>query len=241
MLVLEPVELLAVDVGELDPVAGVVDLQVEHRPDQREAALLARESSDHLRPSLHLAERALEQIGRAPAFAVPQRVAHVDDERLEVVGEASRRGRIAGSFELRDEGAESLPCVALIVGLVERLPVGAAHALAILLGSFAIRLRARWTEQCWRSEAGQHCSTALIRPGAPSATTSIGAPSPRAIRSLARPSQSSCDSRIPRQIPTRTRSPSSVNPQAHSTPSFGPLGLTLRKIASRNRATSLTW
>ena len=34
--------------------------------------------------------------------------------------------------------------------------------------------------------------------------------------------------------------PSSVKPQAQRTPSFGPLGLTLRKIASRNSATSLT-
>jgi hypothetical protein len=82
--------------------------------------------------------------------------------------------------------------------------------------------------------------TALISPGAPSATTSIGAPSPRAMRSLARASQSSCNSHIPRHTPTRTRSPSSVKPQAQRTPSFGPFGLTLRKIASRNSATSLT-
>jgi hypothetical protein len=40
-LVAEPVKALAVDVGELDPVAGVVDLQVEDGPDEREAALLA--------------------------------------------------------------------------------------------------------------------------------------------------------------------------------------------------------
>src|SRR5215216_7964958 len=45
-------------------------------------------------------------------------------------------------------------------------------------GSFATRLRARWTAQCWRSDAGQHCSTALISPGAPSATTMIGGPEP---------------------------------------------------------------
>jgi hypothetical protein len=31
-----------------------------------------------------------------------------------------------------------------------------------------------------------------------------------------------------------------VNPQAQRTPSFGPFGLTLRKIASRNSATSPT-
>jgi hypothetical protein len=38
----------------------------------------------------------------------------------------------------------------------------------------------------------------------------------------------------------RTRSPSSVKPQAQRTPSFGPFGLTLRKIASRKTATSRT-
>jgi hypothetical protein len=47
-------------------------------------------------------------------------------------------------------------------------------------GSLASRLRTRWTAQCWRSEAGQHCSTALISPGAPSATISSGAPEPAA-------------------------------------------------------------
>src|SRR5829696_7023909 len=74
-LVAKPVKPLAADLGELDPVAGVVDLQVEDRPDEREAALLAGEPSDHLRPSLHLAERSLEQVGRSPALAVPQRIA----------------------------------------------------------------------------------------------------------------------------------------------------------------------
>jgi putative transposase len=53
------------------------------------------------------------------------------------------------------------------------------------------------SEQCWRSEAGQHCSLALISPGAPSATINSGAPSPRAIKSRPSESQSSCDSRIP--------------------------------------------
>ena len=60
-----------------------------------------------------------------------ERVAQVDDERLEVVGEASRRGRIAGSFELRDEGAESLPCVALVLGVVERRPNTASEGEAM--------------------------------------------------------------------------------------------------------------
>jgi hypothetical protein len=44
-------------------------------------------------------------------------------------------------------------------------------------GSLACRLRTRGTAQCWRSEQRQHRSTALISPGAPSTTISIGAPS----------------------------------------------------------------
>src|ERR687891_106475 len=91
-------------------------------------------------------------------------------------------------------------------------------------GSLASRLRTRWTAQCWRSEAGQHCSTALISPGAPSATIKSGAPSPRAIRSLPSASQSSCDSRIPSITESSTRSPRSLKPQATSTPSLGPSG-----------------
>src|SRR3954463_1329223 len=106
-------------------------------------------------------------------------------------------------------------------------------------GSLASRLRTRCTAQCWRSEAGQHCSMALISPGAPSATISIGAPRPRAIRSRPSSSQSSWDSRIPSITDSSTRSPASVNPHATRTPSLGPSGRTERKTASRNSAA--TW
>jgi hypothetical protein len=80
--------------------AGVVDLEVEHGPDEREAALLAGEAADHLGPSFDFAERSLEQVGAAPALAVAQRVAQVDDERVEVVGEAAGGGGKAGALEL---------------------------------------------------------------------------------------------------------------------------------------------
>ena len=63
-----------------------------------------------------------------------QRVAQVDDERFEVIAEASSRRAEAGALELCDQGPEPLPCVALVLGLVERLPVGPAHPLAIRLG-----------------------------------------------------------------------------------------------------------
>src|ERR671915_1473818 len=81
-----------------------------------------------------------------------------------------------------------------------------------LSGSLASRLRTRWTAQRWRSEAGQHCSIALVSPGAPAATTNSGAPSPRPIRSRPSASQSSCDSRIPSITESSTRSPCSVTP-----------------------------
>jgi hypothetical protein len=58
----------------------------------------------------------------------------VDDESIEIVGEGSRRRRIAGPLELGDECREPLRCVALVGGLIERLPVGPAHPLALLLG-----------------------------------------------------------------------------------------------------------
>jgi hypothetical protein len=51
-----------------------------------------------------------------------QRVAQVDDERFEVIAEASSRRGEAGALELCDQGPEPLPCVALVLGLVERLP-----------------------------------------------------------------------------------------------------------------------
>src|SRR3954465_1539675 len=79
-------------------------------------------------------------------------------------------------------------------------------------GTLASRLRTRCTQQCWRSEAGQHCSMALISPGAPSATISIGAPSPRAIRSRPSSSQSSWDSRIPSITARSTRPPAPGEP-----------------------------
>jgi hypothetical protein len=47
---------------------------------------------------------------------VAQRVAQVDDESIEIVGEGSRRRRIAGPLELGDECREPLRCVALVGG-----------------------------------------------------------------------------------------------------------------------------
>jgi hypothetical protein len=56
-------EVLTVDLGEPDAVGLAGDVEIEDRPDEREAAVLAAEPAHHLGPSLHLAERALEQLG----------------------------------------------------------------------------------------------------------------------------------------------------------------------------------
>jgi hypothetical protein len=58
----------------------------------------------------------------------------VDDECVEVVGEAFGGGGVAGLVELVDQGLESLLAVALVDGVIERLPVGLADALALPFG-----------------------------------------------------------------------------------------------------------
>jgi hypothetical protein len=79
-------------------------------------------------------ERAFEQVGRTPPAAVSGRVAQVHDERVEVIGEAFGGGDVAGAVELVDERSEALLCVALAGGVIERLPVGMADALALAFG-----------------------------------------------------------------------------------------------------------
>src|SRR3954464_15406866 len=51
-LIAEPLEVLAFELGELDPVGGVADVEVKHRPDEREAAGLAGKAPDHLGAAL---------------------------------------------------------------------------------------------------------------------------------------------------------------------------------------------
>jgi hypothetical protein len=59
----------------------------------------------------------------------------VDDERVEVVGQAFGGGGVAGLLELGDQGLESLLAVAFVDGVIERLPVGLADALALRFGT----------------------------------------------------------------------------------------------------------
>jgi hypothetical protein len=58
----------------------------------------------------------------------------VDDDCVQVVGEAFGGGGVAGLVELGDQALESLLSIALVDGVIERLPVGPADALAFPLG-----------------------------------------------------------------------------------------------------------
>src|SRR5439155_23235983 len=82
-LVSDPLEALALELGELDAVGGMGDVEVKHSPDERETAGLSG-----LGATLDLAEGSLEQVGRSPAAAVSDRVAQVHDKRVEVVSQA---------------------------------------------------------------------------------------------------------------------------------------------------------
>ena len=61
-LVFRSFEVLAVERGEVDAVGLVGDEQVEHGPDEGEAAGLAGEAAHHFGAAFDLAERALEQV-----------------------------------------------------------------------------------------------------------------------------------------------------------------------------------
>jgi len=133
-LVVQSLEVLAFELGELDAVGGVADVEVEHGPDEGEAAGLVGEAADYFGAAFDLAERAFEQVCASPPPAMPGRVAQVYDERVEVVGEASGGGGVAGLVELADERPEALLAVALVGGVIERLPVGVADAFAFAVG-----------------------------------------------------------------------------------------------------------
>jgi hypothetical protein len=100
----------------------------EHRPDEREAARFAGEPADHLRAPADLAQRSLKQVRRPPRLAVPQRVAQMHDERVEVVGEAAGGGLIASVVELADQHLWAQRAVFHAGCFVERVPVGEADS-----------------------------------------------------------------------------------------------------------------
>jgi hypothetical protein len=132
-----------VELVEADAVGLVGDEEIEDGPDEREAAVLAGEAAHHLGPAFDLAERTLEQVGASPPAAVAGWIAQVNDERVQIVGEASRRGGVAALVELVDEGLESLFGVAGADRVVERLPVGLLDPFALPVGQLLSRGCAR--------------------------------------------------------------------------------------------------
>jgi hypothetical protein len=96
--------------------------------------VLAGEPADHLRAPADLPERALEQVRAPPLAPVSERILQMDQEPVEIVGEAGGRGDIPLVGELADQRAHPPLAVLDRVGLIQRLPVGGADPLALPLG-----------------------------------------------------------------------------------------------------------
>ena len=71
---------------------------------------------------------------------MPGRVAQVHDERVQIVGQALRRGGEAAFVELVDECLQSLLGVAFVDRVIERLPVRVLDALTLSLGQFGVEV-----------------------------------------------------------------------------------------------------
>ena len=65
---------------------------------------------------------------------MPQRVAQMHDERVEIIGQASGGGLIAGLVELADQRFQALLAVADAGRLIEYVPVRHADAFAFCFG-----------------------------------------------------------------------------------------------------------
>jgi hypothetical protein len=141
-LVADALEALAFDLGELDAVGGVGDVEVKHGPDE-----LRQLVSPGKRP-ITLVRRLTSPSDLSSRFVDPpppavSGVAQVHDERVEVVGEASGCGGVAGLVELVDQRLESLLSVALVGRVVQCLPVGPADALTLARLSELLCVRSR--------------------------------------------------------------------------------------------------
>jgi hypothetical protein len=71
--------------------ASAGDKQVKHRLVRAQAARLAGDPADHLRPPLDLLQQALQQVRRAQPPAEAMRVLEVHAERRQVLGRAGGR------------------------------------------------------------------------------------------------------------------------------------------------------
>ncbi len=91
----------------------------------------------------------------------------------------------------------------LDVGVSKTAQLASLISACIPVGILARTLRSRWMRQRWRSAAGNACSTAAIRPLAPSLMTSSGLCSPRFLRSVRKSCQASNDSPVPGARPVK--------------------------------------
>lgn len=87
--------------GQLDDTVSV-DIEVEHRPAEREVALLAGEAPDHLGAPAHSPSERSSRVGAPPTRAVAQRVAQVDQQRVQVIAT-----RAAESVEFTSPGTST--------------------------------------------------------------------------------------------------------------------------------------
>ena len=71
-------------------------------------------------------------------------VAQVHDERVQIVGQALRRGGEAAFVELVDECLQSLLGVAFVDRVIERLPVRMLDAFALAFGQLGVEVAGRF-------------------------------------------------------------------------------------------------
>ena len=116
------------------------DQQIEHGPDQRQATGLAGEAAHHLRAAFDLAQRSLQQIRASPSAAVPDWVAQVHDQGVEVVGEAAGGADEPALVELVGQGLEPALGVLFADRVVQDLPVGVLGALAFAVGELGVEV-----------------------------------------------------------------------------------------------------
>ena len=119
------------EVGEGEASAGGDD-QVHDRPAQAQAAGLAGEAPDDLGPPFDLAQRTLEEVGASQPFAQSERVAKVNTERRQVLGEGGRRAWIVG-LQFAHQAAQASLTVGRRASQIEGCPIGVADPIVEVL------------------------------------------------------------------------------------------------------------
>jgi hypothetical protein len=108
--------------AQLEP-TGTGDDEAHDGPGERQAARLPGEAPDDLGPPPHFPEGALQQVRGTQPGPEAQRVAEMDGERRQVVGQAGCRAGVL-PFELAHEDPQPGLSLGRADGDVERRPVG---------------------------------------------------------------------------------------------------------------------